>query len=56
MTVFIGIVVVVALVIALALWTAHRSYKPGSGHDLSGGARQTKMQAQEKGTKWSAGM
>jgi len=56
MAVFIGIIVVVGLVIALALWTSHRSYKPSSGHDMGGSAHRTRTRAQEQTSKWSAGM
>lgn len=57
MTTLIGIAVVLVLVVALLVWTSHhRSYKPGSaGHDVNGEARRTKLQAQEKSTRWGAG-
>ena len=57
MVVVIGTAVVVALVIALLLWRSHRAYGPGgAGHDVSGAARRTKLQAQEKSTRWGAGI
>ena len=57
MAVVIGTAVLLALLIALLLWRSHRSYKPGgAGHDVSGEARRTKLQAQEKSTRWGAGM
>jgi len=57
MAIFIGTAVIVALLIALLLWRSHRSFKPGgAGHDVSGEARRTKLQAQEKATRWGAGM
>ena len=57
MAVAIGTAVIVALVIALLLWRSHRSYKAGGpGHDVSGEARRAKLQAQEKSTRWGAGM
>ena len=57
MAIFIGTAVLLALLIALLLWRSHRSYKPGGAvHDVSGEARRTKLQAQEKSTRWGAGM
>ena len=57
MDVVIGAAVIVALVIALLLWRSHRSFKPGGTvHDVGGAARRTKLQAQEKSTRWGAGM
>ena len=57
MAVVIGIAVVVALVIALLMWRARHTYQPGgAGHDVSGEARRTKLEAQEKSTRWGAGM
>ncbi len=56
MALFIGIAVVLALVIALVLWTSRRSYKPGGpGHDVGGTARRTKLHAQDEATRWGAG-
>jgi hypothetical protein len=57
MAIVIGTAVLLALLIALLLWRAHRSYRPGGTvHDVSGAARRTKLQAQEKSTRWGAGM
>ena len=57
MAIVIGTAVLLALLIALLLWRSHRSYKPGGTvHDVSGEARRTKLQAQEKSTRWGAGM
>jgi hypothetical protein len=57
MAIFIGTAVSLVLLIALLLWRSHHSYKPGgSVHDVSGAARRTKLQAQEKSTRWGAGM
>jgi len=58
MTILVGVAVFVALLIALLLWRSHRSYKSGVGasHDIGGMARRTKLDAQEKSTRWGAGM
>jgi len=57
MAVVIGTAVLLMLLIALLLWRSHHSYRPsGTVHDVSGSARRTKLQAQEKSTRWGAGM
>jgi hypothetical protein len=57
MAVVIGTTVLLALLIALLLWRSHRSFNPrGTGHDVNGEARRTKLQAQERSTRWGAGM
>jgi hypothetical protein len=57
MAVVIGTAVLLALLIALLLWRSHRSYTPGgASHDVNGEARRTKLQAQERSTRWGAGM
>ena len=57
MAAVIGTAVLLALLIALLLWRSHRSYRPGgAGHDVSGAARRAELQAQEKSTRWGAGM
>ena len=57
MAVVIGTAVLLALLIALLLWRSHHSYRPGGAiHDVSGEARRTKLQAQERSTRWGAGM
>jgi len=57
MAVIIGTALIVALLIALLLWRSHSSYRAsGPGRDVSGEARRTKLQAQEKSTRWGAGM
>ena len=57
MAVVIGTAVLLALLIALLLWRSHHSYRPGGATpDVSGEARRTKLQAQERSTRWGAGM
>ena len=57
MATLIGVAVFVALVIVVVLWKDHRSYKPGGGgHDVNEMARRAKLDAQEKSSRWSAGM
>ena len=56
MTILIGSVLVLAAVIALLLWTSHRSFKPGgAGPDVNQEGRRTKLEAREKSARWSAG-
>jgi len=56
MSLFIALAVVVALVIGLFLWTSRRTFRPGgSGHDVDGTARRTKLRAQDDATRWHAG-
>jgi hypothetical protein len=56
MTILIGGAVVLAAVIALLLWMSHRAYRPGgAGHDVNQEGRRTKLDAQEKSTRWGAG-
>jgi hypothetical protein len=57
MAILIGVAVILALLIALLLWRSHRSFNPrGTGHDVNREARRTKLQAQERSTRWGAGM
>ena len=55
MGMLIGIVVVVALVIGLLLWTSRPRYKPDGSQQNVRTARQTRLDGKEKGARWGAG-
>lgn len=54
---FIGITVIVAAVVVLAMWVSRRTPKPsGAGQDISARAQRTKRQAQNDATRWGSGI